>query len=108
MRSRGGLVNYTHVAFDPADPYQGAYTGKALPVDAALGKIDTMDLNNSYNAAVLEREEEEFALADRLLCPPAFVAQTFLDEGFPNEKLARHVYGYDERTGLDLPGLGWF
>jgi Tol biopolymer transport system component len=49
---QGGLVNYTHAAFDPADPYQGAYTAKGLPVDAALGKVDSVDLNNSYAASV--------------------------------------------------------
>jgi TolB protein len=49
---QGGLVNYTHLAADPADPYQGPYTAKGLPVDAALGKIDTLDLNYSYAACV--------------------------------------------------------
>ncbi len=49
---QNGLVNYTHTAQNAADPYLGAYTAKGLPVDAALGKIDSMDLNNSYDAAV--------------------------------------------------------
>jgi Tol biopolymer transport system component len=49
---QGGLVNYTHAAYDPADPYQGAYTAKGLPVDVALGKVDTMDLNLTYGACV--------------------------------------------------------
>ena len=49
---QGGLVNYTHAAYEPKDPYLGAYTAKGLPVDVALGKIDTMDLNNGYVAAV--------------------------------------------------------
>jgi glycosyltransferase involved in cell wall biosynthesis len=44
----------------------------------------------------LRIEEEEFQLADRLLCPSQFVAQTFLDKGFPSSKLARHQYGFDE------------
>jgi hypothetical protein len=51
-RQQGGLVNYTHAAYDPADPYQGPYTAKGLPVDVALGKVDTMDLNLSYGACV--------------------------------------------------------
>jgi Tol biopolymer transport system component len=51
-RQQGGLVNYTHAAADPTDPYLGAYTAKGLPVDAALGKVDTMDLNLSYSACV--------------------------------------------------------
>ncbi len=41
-------------------------------------------------------EEEEFWLANRLLCPSDFVAKTFLDEGFSQGRLARHQYGYDE------------
>jgi hypothetical protein len=51
-RWQGGLVNYTHAAFDPADPYRGPYTAKGLPVDVALGKVDTMDLNLTYGACV--------------------------------------------------------
>jgi glycosyltransferase involved in cell wall biosynthesis len=51
---------------------------------------------HAFDAAVLAREEEEFRLADRLLCPSDFVRRTFLDEGYPAEKLARHSYGYDE------------
>lgn len=51
-RRQGGLVNYTHAAYDPKDPYQGPYTAKGLPVDVALGKVDTMDLNLTYGACV--------------------------------------------------------
>jgi hypothetical protein len=47
-----GLVNYTHAAQNAADPYLGAYTAKAIPVDVALGKIDTVDINNSYDGTV--------------------------------------------------------
>ncbi len=48
-----------------------------------------------YDREILEREEEEFALADRLLCPSEFVKRTFLQQGFPAGKLLRHRYGYD-------------
>jgi glycosyltransferase involved in cell wall biosynthesis len=48
------------------------------------------------DSAVLAREEEEFRLADFLLCPSAFVAETFREEGFPAAKLLRHQYGFDE------------
>jgi len=50
---------------------------------------------HSHNPARLAREEEEYALADRLLCPSAFVARTFADSGFPEGRIARHQYGYD-------------
>jgi hypothetical protein len=49
---QGGLVNYTHIAFDTADLYQGAYSGKGLPVDAALGKVDSVDINLTYAGSV--------------------------------------------------------
>ncbi|MFO1487504.1 MAG: glycosyltransferase family 4 protein [Verrucomicrobiota bacterium] len=52
---------------------------------------------HAYNEKYLRHEEAEYALADRLLCPSDFVKQTFLDLGFPNEQLARHQYGFDEK-----------
>jgi len=51
---------------------------------------------HAYNKNVLIREEEEYKLATKLLCPSNFVARTFLNYGFPRDKLARHQYGYDE------------
>jgi hypothetical protein len=45
---QGGHVNYTHPAANAKDPYLSAYSGKSLPVDAALGKIDSLDINWSY------------------------------------------------------------
>ena len=43
-RAQGGTVSYTHPASNPDSPYDGAYTAKGLPIDAALGRIDTMDV----------------------------------------------------------------
>jgi glycosyltransferase involved in cell wall biosynthesis len=60
-----------------------------------LGVTLPPDHEHAYNEAILLREEEEYALADWLLCPSEFVVQTFADKGVPREKLARHVYGYD-------------
>ncbi|MGI8784005.1 MAG: CehA/McbA family metallohydrolase [Acidobacteriota bacterium] len=48
---QGGHVNYTHPASN-ADPFLAAYSAKALPVDVALGKIDSLDINGSYDATV--------------------------------------------------------
>ena len=53
------------------------------------------DHEHAYNEEVLRREEIEYELADRLLCPSEFVAGTFVDKGYPRAKLARHLYGYD-------------
>lgn len=52
---------------------------------------------HEYNAAVLAREEQEFARADRLLCPSDFVVRTFEEQGFSRERLARHQYGFDDK-----------
>lgn len=54
------------------------------------------DHEHAWKAAVLAREEEEYEQAYRLLCPSEFVVQTFLQHGFPRERLARHEYGFDE------------
>jgi glycosyltransferase involved in cell wall biosynthesis len=53
---------------------------------------------HDFNSAVLARESQEYELADKLLCPSDFVARTFREHGFPDQKLARHQYGYDEKT----------
>jgi Tol biopolymer transport system component len=46
-----GVVNYTHVA-QAEDWSKTPYAAKALPIDVALGKIDTLDINNSWAASV--------------------------------------------------------
>jgi glycosyltransferase involved in cell wall biosynthesis len=51
---------------------------------------------HAYSESILRHEEEEYALADYLLCPSDFVVGTFLDEGYPAEKLLRHIYGFDD------------
>lgn len=51
---------------------------------------------HSYQPDILALEEREYALADRLLCPSEFVVKTFLDEGFAEDRLIRHTYGYDD------------
>lgn len=49
-----------------------------------------------YNEEILRKEEEEYRLAYRLLCPSDFVVRTFVDQGMPLERLARHQYGFDD------------
>lgn len=56
------------------------------------------DHEHAFKPDVLEREEEEFRLATKLLCPSEFTAKTFVERGFHPHQLARHIYGYDERT----------
>lgn len=57
----------------------------------------------AFNQKVLQIEEEEFRLADRLLCPSEFVVKTFLDKGFPRDRLARHIYGFDDKVYHPAP-----
>ncbi len=52
---------------------------------------------HAYNAELLQREEEEYRLAYRILCPSDFVVKTFLDQGFSRDKLVRTIYGFDEK-----------
>jgi len=57
--------------------------------------------SHAFDSYRLRREEEEFELADRLLCPSKFVVKTFLDMGFNKEKLVLHQYGFDpSRFGI--------
>jgi glycosyltransferase involved in cell wall biosynthesis len=53
---------------------------------------------HAYKEDVLRIEEEEYRRTYRLLCPSDFVVKTFLDQGFGREKLARHIYGVDEKA----------
>jgi hypothetical protein len=46
-----GLVNFTHI-LPGDDPFKAPYSAKSLPVDAALGKIDTVDINHGWPQAV--------------------------------------------------------
>jgi hypothetical protein len=48
---QGGHVNYTH-PLQGSDPFLTAYSAKALPVDVALGKIDSLDINGAYEFTV--------------------------------------------------------
>jgi glycosyltransferase involved in cell wall biosynthesis len=61
-----------------------------------LGLTLPPDHEHAYNAEKLRWEEDEYALADYLLCPSDFVVKTFLDKGYPSKKLVRHLYGFDE------------
>ncbi|MGH2935402.1 MAG: glycosyltransferase family 4 protein [Gaiellaceae bacterium] len=59
---------------------------------------------HAFNAELLAREEQEYRLADFILCPSDFVRETFLEEGFPQERLLRHIYGYDPQTFYPAAG----
>jgi glycosyltransferase involved in cell wall biosynthesis len=83
-----------------------------------LGIVLPPGHEHAYNEDILRIEEEEFRCAYRLLCPSEFVVQTFLDQGYARDKLARHQYGFDEqvyypgpapreeRTGLTMLFVG--
>jgi glycosyltransferase involved in cell wall biosynthesis len=60
-----------------------------------LGVSLPPDHEHAFNASRLAHEEQEYELADYLLCPSEFVAESFRNQGFPEEKLLRHSYGYD-------------
>lgn len=55
---QGGHVNYTHPAHNVKDPYLSAYSAKELPIDVALGTVDSIDVigaNHHANMAVWYR-----------------------------------------------------
>lgn len=61
-----------------------------------LGVALPPDHEHAYNETKLAKEEEEYELADWLLCPSEFVAGSFRDAGYPAGKLLRHGYGFDD------------
>jgi len=63
-----------------------------------LGVTLPPDHEHAYDVEKLHKEEEEYELADRLLCPSDFVLKTFSDRGYPAAKLVRHQYGFDEKV----------
>lgn len=46
-----GVVNYTHTS-QGEDWSKTPYAAKSIPIDVALGKIDTLDINNSWAGSV--------------------------------------------------------
>jgi glycosyltransferase involved in cell wall biosynthesis len=89
-----------------------AHTRFCYEVVAAEHKrigIQTPHGDYKPSEAVLAREEAEFDACDFLLCASEFAAQSFLDRGFPGEKILRHRYGFDDalyfpKTTLREPG----
>src|SRR5256885_1138450 len=52
---------------------------------------------HGLNEKKFQIEDEEFELADYLLCPSDCVRRTYMDRGYPLSKLLRHRYGFDEK-----------
>jgi len=48
---QGGHVNYTHPAHNVKDPYLSAYSAKELPIDVALGTVDSIDVMGANHQA---------------------------------------------------------
>jgi glycosyltransferase involved in cell wall biosynthesis len=62
-----------------------------------LGLTLPPDHEHAYKPDVLSKEEKEYGSADYILCPSDFVARTFIEKGFPKEKLVLYRYGFDEK-----------
>lgn len=56
------------------------------------------DHEHAYKHDVLAKEEEEYRLADRILCPSEFVARTFIEKGYEKDKIAIYRYGHMEKS----------
>jgi glycosyltransferase involved in cell wall biosynthesis len=52
--------------------------------------------DHHFNRDFLDQEEKEYEMADYLLCPSHFVADTFKERGFAAGRLLHHHYGFDE------------
>lgn len=63
-----------------------------------LGVVLPPNHEHAFDEKKLRTEEEEYRLADRLLCASDFTVKTFVDKGYAKEKLARHFYGFDQKV----------
>jgi glycosyltransferase involved in cell wall biosynthesis len=61
-----------------------------------LGVVLPPGHEHGLNEKKFAIEDQEFHLADYLLCPSEFVRRTYLERGYPASKLLRHQYGFDE------------
>jgi len=59
---------------------------------------------HGLNEAKFAIEEEEFRLADYLLCPSDFVRRTYIERDYTPAKLLRHQYGFDETRYTPISG----
>lgn len=62
-----------------------------------LGLTLPHDHSHRADPGRLAIEEEEYRLADHLLCPSEFVASTFIRQGFSPARICHTQYGYDPR-----------
>jgi glycosyltransferase involved in cell wall biosynthesis len=76
-----------------------AHTGYAFNVVKQeyelIGLTQTKKHTHKFDKKHLEIETREYALADKILCPSDFVAESFRLNGYREGKLAYHQYGYD-------------
>jgi glycosyltransferase involved in cell wall biosynthesis len=96
---RAGVPGFREV---PSAHTQTAYEDAAREA-AAVGAELPSDHHHRYDPHHLERELREFAAADFLLVPSAYVEGTFLERGHRPQQLLRHQYGFDPST---FGGLG--
>jgi glycosyltransferase involved in cell wall biosynthesis len=54
--------------------------------------------SHRMNTRRLASEDAEYSASLRLLVPSEHVKKTFVERGYPSEKLLRHRYGFDPRT----------
>jgi glycosyltransferase involved in cell wall biosynthesis len=78
----------------PSAHTQTAYEDAAREAKA-IGVDLPSDHHHRYDTRHLDRELREFAAADFLLVPSAYVERTFLERGHRPKQLIRHRYGYD-------------
>lgn len=68
-----------------------------------IGVVLPPGYEHAYDEVTLRKEEEEYVLADRLLCPSEFVTKSFRERGFPPWKLVRHGYGFSDNAFYPSP-----
>jgi D-inositol-3-phosphate glycosyltransferase len=83
---------------------QAPNTHTAYAYEIAEREATSLGLNqlnghsHSFDANVLELEEAEYRAVDAVLVPSEFVRSTFVDRGYPAERLLVNRFGFDPET----------
>lgn len=70
---------------------------------ASLGLQGEVDTAHTTNARRLEMERADWSRATGILAPSEFVAQTFRDAGFADDRVLRHQYGFRPGSRVARP-----
>jgi glycosyltransferase involved in cell wall biosynthesis len=101
------VINRAHqlgiIAIVERGSSHGSYQRDILLEEYEKWGASTETLRRSFTPARIDLELLEYELADYIAIPSSFVQRTFLEKGFPPQKLIKVPYGVDLSSFRQLP-----